>query len=214
MNILTGDPLTPDDDQARKWLQEELAKPEYGTELDPISKIIRSILEFIQDILSGSPSGGIPIEAIILIGFTIALVVIGVVIVVNPVRLRNVRGSATVFDGEEFTSDQARDELSKALQANDTNAAIVWAFRVLVLVLAEARLLRDAPGLTAHEAAAAASKEIPANAAHFSASADVFDRVRYGEEPGTPAELNALLALVKDIESVIPRTRVLSEVSA
>ncbi|WP_034284898.1 DUF4129 domain-containing protein [Schaalia suimastitidis] len=186
--------VTPDKDEAQRWVFDELAKPEYSDELTPLTRFIRRILQWIADALEG---GGTPppLEFWLLIGFALAVIVAVAIVLFNPVRLARHRKSGAVFDGEAVSLLQAQQHLALAIQAKEWDNALVWAFRILVLSLAERGMLKDGPGVTAHEAAIAAARAVPADRDQFLTAAASFDAVRYGDASADEAMTRQVVAL-------------------
>lgn len=188
-------PLTPDGDTARSWVEEELSRAEYSSELSPLTRGIRWVLQTVLDALGGGRSDT-PVAVVLLVAFALFLVVLGVVVVLNPVRVRTGGSSAEVFDGE---GRSLRDSLGAAANAagrGDWDEAVVWRFRVLVLTLARARLVRDAPGLTAREATTQAGAQLGDLTKELAWSASLFDAVRYGTTHAGAGDHDRLRVLV------------------
>ena len=187
-------PLTPDGDTARGWVEEELSRAEYGHELSPLTRAIRWILQALSDALGGGVARP-PVAAILLVVFAVLLVVVIVLVVRNPLRFSHQLSSSAVFDGEERSLEDAQDLEAAAVSQGDWDTAVVWAFRVLVLLLAGSGLLRDTPGLTAREAASQAGDAHPGLRRELMWSADLFDSVRYGDTHATAADHSRVRAL-------------------
>lgn len=193
-------PLTPNGDTARGWVTEELSRAEYGHELSPLTRAIRWLLQVLSDALGGGV-GRPPVAAVLLGLFLVLLVVLVVVVIRNPVRLAHRATSAAVFDGEVHSLADARAASARAAGDGDWDMALVWAFRVLVLVLAESGVLRDAPGLTAHEAVSQAAPHFPGAVDALMGAADLFDAVRYGTAHATAADHARVTALTASLGS-------------
>ncbi|MDC4232671.1 DUF4129 domain-containing protein [Actinomyces sp. B33] len=197
-----GAPLTPDDDQARSWLSDELARPEYSEELSPLTRAIRRVLQYLADVLSGSGDWRPPLEVVVLALLAIALVVIVVIVVRNPIRARR-RAAGAVFDAETTGIVEALGALDSAREGARWDEAFVWSYRVLVLRLADAGLVHDGPGLTAHEASAHAGARLPGLAAPLTREADAFDAIRYGDAGASPADVDRLSRLSDEVMTAL-----------
>lgn len=204
--LSTDAPLTPDGDTARGWVTDELSRAEYGHELSPLTRAIRWILQAISDALGGGTARP-PVAVVVLVLFAIALVIVVVLVIRNPVRLRHRGSSSAVFDGEERSLGEARGRADSAAHEGDFDLAFVWGFRVLVLVLAEAGVVRDTPGLTAREAVSHATTRSHLVAGELSWAADLFDAVRYGTAHATGADHVRVLALADSLERPEPGDR-------
>jgi hypothetical protein len=182
---------------------DELSRAEYGHELSPLTRAIRWILQAITDALGGGTARP-PVAAILIVLFAIALVIVVVLVIRNPVKLTRRGSSSAVFDGEERSLGEARGRAAAAADEGDFDLAFVWGFRVLVLVLAEAGVLRDTPGLTAREAVSHAFARYDLVAGELSWAADLFDAVRYGTAHATGGEHLRVLALADSLERPVP----------
>lgn len=203
-------PLTPDGDTARSWVEEELSRAEYSSELSPLTRGIRWILQTVVDALGGRHVDT-PVAVVLLVAFALFLVVLGVVVALNPVRVRAGGSSAEVFDGEGHSLRDSLGAADDAAGRGDWDEAVVWRFRVLVLTLARARLVRDAPGLTAREAATQAGVQLGDLTEELAWSASLFDAVRYGTTHAGARDHERLRALV---DAVGTRTRATTGVRA
>lgn len=193
-------PLTPDGDTARSWVEEELSRAEYSDELSPLTRAIRWILQTVVDALGGRHVDT-PVAVLLLGAFALFLVVLVVVVVLNPVRLRARRVSSEIFDGENHSLEESARAGAEAAARGAWDEAVVWRFRVLVLTLARADVLRDSPGLTAREAAAQAGGQLGDLTQELSWSASLFDGVRYGTSHAHRDDHIRLSLLVDAVET-------------
>jgi len=176
-------PVDPDAETAREWAREELAKREYTTGTG--RNFIDSFFEWISNLLDslGSNIGGSWGGWGLLATVVIAALVIGVAVwlIVGPLR----RSRGRSVDEEELgdpslSADALLASATAAAKAGDWNLAVIEAYRALVRSLAEREVIDAKPGMTAFEAALAASAAMPAIASAIHEDADVFDAVRYG----------------------------------
>lgn len=199
--------LTPDGDEAREWVQEELSHAEYSTDLNPLTRFIRTILEFILKALSGDATATPPVDLLILGAFIISLVVLVIIVLLNPIRLRHRSSTSKVFDEENVSIDDALARFVEARQQQAWEDACVWAFRVVVLRLVAVGVLRDAPGLTALEAATRAGSAVPSLHSELREAAHLFDEVRYGDYRARSADADSLIHLAEQIHAQAPQIR-------
>ncbi len=195
-------PVTPDGDEAQSWVTDELSRAEYGDEASPLTRAIRWVLQLIVDAVGGGTDSP-PITAVILVLVLFVLALIAVAVIRNPIHLGDHGASALVFDADPTTREDARDRAHAAGLADDWDLALVWAFRVLVLDLAARDIVRDTPGLTAHEATSQASNRIPGHSDDLAWVGGLFDRVRYGTLHATRADVGRLDSLVRALEPVL-----------
>lgn len=183
-------PLTPDQGEARDWLLEELAKGVYGEISGPIVSFVSDLIDGFFDLLSWRGEGTPPISLILTILAIIAIAALIVVLILHPIRLAK-RRSRSVFE-EETSAPQVRASFDEAVASQDWNLAYVWAYRLMVLGLDDHDVVSSTPGLTAREAADAATRVAPGLAPQLSTYAETFDKVRYGHSTITREEVDAL----------------------
>lgn len=183
-------PLTPDQGEARDWLLEELSKGVYGEISGPIVSFVSDLIDGFFHLLSWRGEGTPPISLILTILAIIAIAALIVVLILHPIRLAK-RRSGSVFE-EETSTAQVRASFDEAMASQDWNLAYVWAYRLMVLGLDDHDVVSSTPGLTAREAADAATRVAPGLAPQLSAYAETFDKVRYGHSTITREEVDAL----------------------
>ena len=184
-------PLTPDQGEARDWLLKELAKGEYGEIRGPIVGFVKNLIDDFFELLSWKGQGTPPISLILAILAIIVIAALVIVLILNPIRLAKRRKSGLVFE-EETSAPQVQASFDEAVAAQDWNLAYVWAYRLMVLGLDDHDIVSSTPGLTAREAADAATRVAPGLAPQLSAYAESFDQVRYGRAAVSRDEVDAL----------------------
>lgn len=184
-------PLTPDQGEARDWLLKELAKGEYGEIRGPIVGFVKNLIDDFFRLLSWKGQGTPPISLILAILAIIVIAALVIVLILNPIRLAKRRKSGLVFE-EETSAPQVQASFDEAVAAQDWNLAYVWAYRLMVLGLDDHDVVSSTPGLTAREAADAATRVAPGLAPQLSAYAESFDKVRYGRATISRDEVDAL----------------------
>jgi hypothetical protein len=189
-------PVDPDADTARQWARDELAKQEYQN--GGSTNWLERFMNWIQDLLSGVGNGiggawgGWGTLAAVVIG--IAVIALIVWLVVGPLRRSRSRGTADEELGDPtLTSKDLLASARAAADGGDWNKAVIEAYRALIRSLTEREVIDGRPGLTAFEAALAASDAIPAIAQAVTTDADVFDAVRYGHLAATRAHYEHVL---------------------
>jgi hypothetical protein len=193
-------PLDPTSSQARQWLEDELRKGIYREQ----KGMIERFLDWLNQLLSGTPGGG-------LAAWTVWIVLAVIVAVVALVVLRSVRAERRmtgprhegVLDGPVRTAAEHRSAATRALEAGDADTALLEAYRALARSAIERTLLDDLPGRTPHEVAVALGPVFPASAAALATAADAFDAVRYGRRAARPESARDVIAL----DAALARTR-------
>jgi hypothetical protein len=194
--------VRPDPDQARSWLERELARPEYRRGL---LERFTSWLGDLWDRLTGvtvASSALSTATAIVLL--VLLLVLVGVV----ATRLRRepaARRDGGVLLGAAATSpDQHRARAEAALREGRLDDALVEAFRALASRSLRRGLVDERPALTAHELAADLTVAFPDHTAHLAGAADLFDRVFYGHQRATTDDATGMLALDEALRTARP----------
>ena len=201
-------PLTPDQGEARDWLLEELSKGVYGEISGPIVSFVSDLIDGFFRLLSWRGEGTPPISLILTILAIIAIAALIVVLILHPIRLAK-RRSRSVFE-EETSAPQVRASFDEAVASQDWNLAYVWAYRLMVLGLDDHDVVSSTPGLTAREAADAATRVAPGLAPQLSTYAETFDKVRYGHSTITREEVDALRSFTPVLLDVCSHTKDLS----
>lgn len=195
-------PVEPDAAEARRWLLEELSRPEYR-EAEPTAFDLAA--QAVRDWLFGLFEGGGGLPAPLLLALAVAvvlvLVVVGLLVFGLPRRRRRRAASALLFDdGDVRSLTELRRAADAAAADGRFDVAIEERFRAIVRAAVERELVRVHPGTTAHGFARSASTPFPAFGPRLEAAAAVFDAVRYLGRPGTSAEVHELAALDAELE--------------
>ena len=197
--------LRPDPDQARTWLERELARPEYQRSL---TERFLSWLGDLWDRLTGVTSGASALStatAVLLLVLLLALVAVA------ATRLRRepaARGDAAALLGARATSpDEHRARAEAALREGRHDDALVEAFRALASRSLRRGLVDERPALTAHELAADLTAAFPDRAGDLVDAAALFDRVFYGHQRATVEAATAVLALDDALRTARPVSR-------
>jgi len=183
-------PLTPDEGEAHEWIVEELSHHEYSNVPNPIARWFASLVDWFWEALSWKGQGTPPVSLIFMILGIIAVAAIIIVLILNPIRLSK-RVSPTVFE-EEASEAEAQASFDHAVASQDWDLAYVWAYRLMVLDLDAEGVVTSAPGLTAREAAQAATRVVPMFGPQLDQFAQAFDKVRYGRSDVSPDQVEAL----------------------
>lgn len=186
------DPIQPDPDTARQWIEDELAKDNYR----PASAGSNS--NWFDDLFGGigDALGRNPVVASVLIGLLVALVLVAI-IRSGPVRRARAarKSSRPVFGDDRRTSAGLRQAADDAAAAGDWSLAAVERFRAVVRGLDERGDLVEMPGATAFEAAAAIARMFAPVAVDAFAAGDTFDLARYGHRPVEESQYRRVVTL-------------------
>lgn len=203
--VLTGVPVLPSEEEARRWAEEELSRPIYQeSEPGPLQQVMDWIMDFL-DSLSGTAGVAPPALAPLIAVLVVAAVVGLAFLLAGPVRARRrVSGSAAVFDDDEGTSADLADAADLAAARGDWREAVIMRFRALVRSLDERAIVTDRPGLTAYEATTEAAARLPDCVRSLEQSGRIFDDVVYGERPASASQHQFLLMAAAEIARATP----------
>ncbi|NMO03442.1 DUF4129 domain-containing protein [Gordonia sp. TBRC 11910] len=202
--------LDPSNDEARRWLEDELRKNDYHPQpswWDRISDAIgRWFSDFFQNVF-GSDSGSTPL--IISIVIALAILAGAVYLLARLRRNRRAEDTATgdraVLGSSKLTAAQHRELATEALQAGDYLRSIVCSMRAIAQEAVERTLLTRAASLTAHEIAYRLTAPFPTLVNELLSGADLFDDVAYGGRPATHEHALTIQALDTKLKSTKPR---------
>lgn len=196
-------PLTPDADEARRWLESELAKPEYHGG----PSLLERAIDWVNGLFSDVPSLGIPgiWAALAIVGVLAALVVVAFV-VTGPVRRRAQSATiGTVLDADDTrTAAELRKAADAAAAQGDWGLAVIERFRALARSLEERAILDERPGRTADEFAVDATPRFEALGADLVAAATLFDGVCYGSREARAGDDAVLRAVDQRLTATRP----------
>lgn len=189
--------LNPTPVQARNWLRQELAGPQYRSPW--LDSAARWVTDRLRSILAGAGhlAGLSPAITALM-----ALAVIALLVWVLP-KVRREPGLAAsagaVLDDVTITARHYRDLATQALRDGRYDEAVLDGFRAIAKDMSDRKVLNDAPGRTAHEVSLALASPFPDHAHALRRAADLFDSVRYGhrgasaDQAGQIHELDAEL---------------------
>ena len=197
-------PITLSRDEARRQLEQELAKAEY---LDPggwLTNWWRRALDAVlslPDELGDYPAS--QLGTIIVAAIVVAVLVV-VVIVAGPLRRDRRVHENSMFDGEEHTAAELRDEAGRLGDVGEWTQATIQRFRALIRDLGERAVIDESPGMTAHEAVARTNVRLPDFAAALGEAADVFDGLAYGRRAAVRVQYEQMAALDESVRRARP----------
>lgn len=194
-------PVEPTEEEARRWLVEELSRPEYAEARPTLPDRIWDWLAGLVDIDS-VPSAGDGL-AVALVALLVVGVLAVVLRVVGPARRAQRRAAGAVFDDESISADEHRRRADRSAAAGQWEEAVRERFRALVRGLEERAVLDERPGRTADEASAEAGVALPALAGALARAARAFDDVCYG---GRAADTDQHRTL-HELERQVARTK-------
>lgn len=197
-------PLTPSADEARAWIEAELAKAIYNRQPSLWDRLREWLGELWARLFGSSADLG-PVLMPVVVLLVVALAVGVALLLGGPVRRRRLRGrdSVEVLDDDVRTAAAIRAAADAAAARGDFRAAVLDRFRAIVRSLDERAVLEDRRGRTAHEAALAAGARLQPCAAELLRASELFDAVCYGDVTAS-AEDDAWL---REVDAAVASTR-------
>ncbi len=190
--VLSWQPVSPDADEARRWAEQELVKPEYlAAQPNAFDRASLAVVKFFENLLNpdlGEGNGGIIIMTIV--GLLLVAALVTAVLLWGKPRASRRISSAQMLLGEDdrLSAGELRRFSERSARAGDWGAAMTQRYRALARGLVERELLDPAPGATAQSIAGTAALTFPSQRAALLEAATLFDGVRYlgvaGDERG------------------------------
>lgn len=189
-------PVDPDAPEARRWLIEELAKPEYQAARPSwFDQAAKAVWDWLTSLTVPGGSGWDGLLAVALAVLAAGVLTVVFLVYGRPRLNRRVRASALLDAGEQRGSRELRRSAEAAASRGDWTSAIEERFRALAVALDERTLVSLGRGTTAQAFAAAAAAVFPERRPALRAAADAFDGVRYLRRQGTREQYEAMTAL-------------------
>jgi len=174
--------VNPGAEQARRWLEEELAKDEYNDGRSLLERVLRWIGEQLTRAESTTEAGTSLSAHPVVIALVVAVLI--AILVLLLTRVRGQRRAAEASDrglgALALSAPQFRDLAATALREGRWNDAVINYTRAVARDASDRTLLSDAPSLTAHEVGARLSAVFPSHGPALHRTMDLFDAVRYG----------------------------------
>lgn len=203
-------PVDPDDETARRWLEEELGRSDQTYSDPALPQWLQDLIDWIRDLLGNAdvepPTTGADTGGTVGIILAVVLVVAALGVALTIFGLPRLRRRSTVTgdlfgEDDDRSSAQIRSAAQQAADAGDFTSAVVEVFRSLARDLAERGIVIAFPGTTAREFGRRASDVFPADAERLDDAAKVFDGVRYLGRTGTEEEWRRMSALAAELRA-------------
>jgi hypothetical protein len=199
-------PVDPNADQARQWLIDELAKPEYvAAQPTWFDRVSAAFWDWVQSLNLGSGSA-LQGPVLVLTVLIIIAAAVAAFVIFGPAR----RGRRSTISGALFGQDDSRDAAAIRRSAEEAASRGNWAvaieesFRSIARGLAERTILTVSPGTTAQHFAARAGALLPEFSDRLADAASEFDDVRYRDREGTETAYRSMADLERDLRAAKP----------
>lgn len=210
MRLLPFDvPVDPDDEEARRWLEEEFDRSDAPPEQTP--SWLEDFLDWLRELLGGSQQPAEPtvgfdagptVGIVIAVVLVVALLIIAFAIFGVPRLRRRSRVTGDLFgEDDDRSSAQIRSAADQAAASGDFTSAVVEVFRSLARDLAERGVVLAFPGTTAQEFGRRAAGVFPDAGERLRDAAEVFDGVRYLDRVGTEDQWRRMSELAAELRA-------------
>lgn len=199
-------PVDPDGEQGRQWIIQELAKPEYqAAQPSWFDRIAQAFWNWLTSLdLSGGGGAQGPL-LVVLITVIVAVVIVAFLIFGLPRLNRKAAQTGALLEDDRRTAAQLRESAATAAARSDWPVAIEELFRAVALSLMERGLVHTSPGTTALQFSRSAGSTFPGFAARLTDCGELFDAVRYLDQPGSQADYERLAQLELELRSASVR---------
>lgn len=207
MHRLAEPPLDPSSGEGRRWLADELARPEYSTQENPVRRAIRAVIEWFLGLFDSEAGETISWwwYALVIIAFAVILALIAwAVFRIQPGRRSRVTEQDGVFDEAGISAAEYLARARAAAAEGDFSRAVLDAYRSISADAIERFILDDLPGATAREIAHSLAPVFPDERDTLREAATAFGAVRYGDVRADRASAERLLALQGRIATAQP----------
>ncbi|WP_212277227.1 DUF4129 domain-containing protein [Agromyces lapidis] len=205
LTVLVLTPLDPDAPEARRWLEDELAKPEYqNSKPTAFDLAMQAVRDWFAELLGGAGGVPAPVVTLIVVVAVAALVVVAFLVFGAPRLRRRQQAAVPLFDDGDLRDLAALRRAAELAAASwDWPLAIEERFRALVRGTVDRDLVQVHPGTTAHAFALAAAAPFPDRERELAAAAAEFDGVRYLGGLGSAAGYERM----SELETELARSR-------
>ncbi len=199
-------PVQPDAGTARGWLLDELAKPAYAAaQPSPIDRAAQAFTTWFASLFDVKGADTPPLALAVAIAIVVAVLVVALLLFGVPRRNRRSTIGSLFGADDRRSAEDMRRAAEAAMTRSDWSLAVLERFRALARGLDERTLVAVFPGTTASGFAATASRAFPAERGELQAAAELFDGVRYADEPATREDALSVFALDDRLAAARPQ---------
>jgi hypothetical protein len=195
--------ISPDNEQARTWLEKELAGPAY--QQGRLLALLDRLWDWLHRV---RPEEQTPLP--VLAGAGVA----ALLVVVTLLALRHVRREGRprrdvpeVLGSGGLSAADLRERAAAAMREGRYAEAVLDGMRAIAQNAAERTVLEGSPSQTAHEIAERLAAAFPDHAGELAAAATLFDAVAYGDRPAGDDDARQVLELHDALDRARPRLR-------
>lgn len=201
-------PVTPDADEARQLLQEELSNGIYQqAEPSLLERVWTGILNWLAETLSQIQSVDAGLGTILLAVGAVVVILVAVLLIRPRLNARRSRTVPTVFDEDSRLSAKAHRDLAEAAASRGKwDEALTERFRGITRAAEERLIIDELPGRTAGEVARALQAAFSPHSAEIAWLATRFNEVHYGARPAVKQDYERAVALDDELARSQPQS--------
>ncbi|SDH36311.1 protein of unknown function [Arthrobacter subterraneus] len=199
-------PVQPDADEARRLLQDELAKDAYRqAEPSLLERAWTAVLTWLGELLGQIRSVDAGVGTILL-AVGAVVVIAAAVLLIKPRLNAGRRPDPTVFPARSSLSAQAHREFAEAAaRTGNWDEALTERFRAITRAAEERVILDEQAGRTAVEVAHRLQNLFAAQSEELHWLAERFSEVHYGSRPAGQADYRRAAELDRELQRTQPR---------
>lgn len=190
-------PVTPDSEDARNWLSDELAKASYQ-EAKPgfLEQLWNAVLDWLFGLFENFQSLDAGIGTTLLAVGAAIVIVVAVLLVRPRLNARRSSSQPAIFDdGVQRSAERHRGLADSAAAAGDWDTALPERFRAIVRSAEERGVIDEQPGRTAGEVAVQLEGAFDTSRDSIGWIADRFNEVHYGSQPAGDTDYRRAVVL-------------------
>ncbi|MGB3909287.1 MAG: DUF4129 domain-containing protein [Pseudolysinimonas sp.] len=211
-------PVDPDDEQARRWLEEELGRGDEPYQPPEPPGWWQDFLDWLERLLAGAGAPEAPtpgfqtgqaVGIVVLILLIAAILIVSFVIFGLPRLRKRSKVTGDLFgEDDDRSAAELRTTAQQAADAGDYTSAVIELFRSLARDLAERGIVVTFPGTTARDFSRRTGLVFPPTADRLAEAAVVFDDLRYLGGVGTLEQWQRMSTLDAELRAARrPRVR-------
>lgn len=200
--------LDPDNDEARRWLEDELRKRAYSSEKNWWQRFSDAVGDWFGSAVAsvfGDHSSVPTTVSIVLVVLLVAAAAFLVSRIRRNRRARPAESDRSVLGRSTLTAAEYRERAAVLLADGDYLRSVVNSMRAIAQEAVERTLLTRAASLTAHEIANRLTMPFPDHARQLRIAADTFDEIAYGDRTATHDDALSMQALDSTLKRTKPR---------
>lgn len=196
--------VRPEPGPARRWLENELSRPEYNQE-----SLLERFLGWLADVwdaVTRQAAGAGALSAPLAVLLLLVLVALGVWVATRVRREPTVpAGARAVLGGEALTAEVLRERAELARSEGRHDDAVIEGTRAIATRMAGRGLVTVTPGTTAHEIAVQLGEPFPDRSGRLLEMAGAFELVLYGGGHVSVDDVRRVLDLDDELDAAMPR---------